>query len=137
MSIHGVDHTAIAVRNLDEALERYRKLFGIEPTLRRAVPDQHVEVAFLPMGGTQLELIQPVSAEAGVARFLERHGESLHHVAFSVTDIESELARLDGDGVELIDREPRRGVHGRIAFVHPRGTGGVLVELVEQTEPID
>lgn len=131
MILQNLDHTAIAVRNLDEALERYRVTFGLEPSDRQRVDDQSVEVAFLPLGGSQIELICPTTPESGVARFLERHGESLHHVAFAVTDIEAELARLRGQGVELIDSTPRWGAHGRIAFIHPRGTGGVLVELVE------
>jgi methylmalonyl-CoA/ethylmalonyl-CoA epimerase len=131
MSLHHLDHTAIAVRDMDEALERYRVTFGLEPSDRQRVDEQAVEVAFLPLGGSQIELICPTTPESGVARFLERHGESLHHVAFAVTDIEAELQRLARQGVELIDRTPRQGAHGRVAFIHPRGTGGVLVELVE------
>lgn len=137
MNLDRVDHTAIAVRDLDEALARYRRTFGLAPALRQQVTEQQVEVAFLPVGSTQLELIQPLSEGSGVAKFLERHGESLHHVAFAVRDIEAELARLEQEGVELIDRVPRSGIHGRIAFVHPRGTGGVLVELVEHANSID
>ena len=116
---------------MDEALDRYKRVFGLVPSQRGPVPDQQVEVAFLPMGDTQLELISPTSPNTGVARFLERHGESLHHVAFAVQDIESELARLQAEGVALIDTTPREGAHGRVAFVHPKGTGGVLVELIE------
>lgn len=129
-----IDHTAIAVRDMDEALERYGRLFGLRPSDRRIVPNQQVEVAFLAAGGTQLELICPIAPDTGVARFLDRHGESLHHVAFAVQDIDSELARLQAEGVELIDAAPRQGAHGRVAFIHPRGTGGVLVELIETAE---
>jgi len=122
---------------MDEAIARYRRSFGVEVSDRQVVPDQAVEVAFLPLGSSQLELICPISADTGVARFLDRNGESLHHLAFAVTNIRSELRRLEGIGVELIDREPRPGVHGLVAFVHPRGTGGVLVELVERSDPVD
>jgi methylmalonyl-CoA/ethylmalonyl-CoA epimerase len=132
-----IDHTAIAVRDMDEALGRYRRILGIEPSDRQVVPDQQVEIAFLRAGATQLELISPIASDTGVARFLARHGESLHHIAFAVPDIEEALRELDERGIELIDRRPRHGVHGRVAFVHPRGTGGVLVELVENPDSVD
>lgn len=129
-----IDHTGIAVRDMDEALQRYKRLYGLDPSLRVTVPDQHVEVAFLPISDTQLELVSPTDNQSGVARFLEKHGEGLHHIAILVEDIHRELKRLDDEGVQLIDREPRNGPHGLIAFVHPHGSGGVLVELVEHTE---
>jgi methylmalonyl-CoA/ethylmalonyl-CoA epimerase len=88
-------------------------------------------VAFVSMGDTQLELVQPLDPTSGVARFLDTHGEGLHHVGVAVDDLSAELRRLEADGVRLIDRVPRRGVHGLIAFIHPHGTGGVLVELVQ------
>lgn len=131
MGIRRIDHTAIAVRDLDEALSRYDALFGATVEDRRRVPDQQVAVAFLKLGDSQIELIQPLDAHSGVARFLERHGEGLHHIAVEVDDVEEELIRFMSDGIELIDSSPRQGAHGRIAFVHPRGTGGVLLELVE------
>jgi methylmalonyl-CoA/ethylmalonyl-CoA epimerase len=133
MNLERLDHTAIAVRDLDEALARYAAVFGLEPSDRQRVDDQGVEVAFLGLEGSQIELICPTTSGSGVARFLDRHGEALHHIAFAVTDLDSELERLAAQGVELIDRAPRPGVHGWVAFVHPRGTGGVLVELVEHT----
>jgi methylmalonyl-CoA/ethylmalonyl-CoA epimerase len=129
-----VDHTAIVVRDINEAISRYRRLYGVEPSERGPAPGQHVEVAFLRLGDTQLELLQPTDAGSGVARFLEQRGEALHHVGFLVDDIRAELGRLAAQGVELIDKEPRQGFHGWIAFVHPRGTGGVLIELVEQVD---
>jgi methylmalonyl-CoA/ethylmalonyl-CoA epimerase len=94
------------------------------------LPDQGVVVAFLRLGDTLLELIQPSDARSGVARFLERRGEGLHHLAFEVEDLKAELARLGESGVELIDTAPRIGAHGHVAFVHPRSFG-VLIELVE------
>lgn len=131
MNLLRIDHTGIAVRDMDEALLRYKRLYGLEPSERVTVPDQHVEVAFLPVSDTQLELVQPTDNQSGVARFLGKHGEGLHHVGILVEDIHRELKHLANEGVEVIDREPREGPHGLIAFVHPRGTGGVLVELVE------
>jgi methylmalonyl-CoA/ethylmalonyl-CoA epimerase len=131
MNLRRIDHTAIAVHDLDEAIGRYRRLFHVLPSERAEVADQRIAVAFLPLGNSQIELISPTDSESGVARFLERRGEGLHHIAFAVDDIHLELDRLSSEGVELIDREPRWGIHGLIAFVHPRGTGGVLVELVE------
>jgi methylmalonyl-CoA/ethylmalonyl-CoA epimerase len=132
VTVGRVDHTAIVVRDLDEAMERYRALWGVEAADRGVVPGQHVEVAFLRLGDTQIELIRPTSGDSGVARFLERHGEGLHHVAITVPDLKAELARLEQQGVELIDRQPRAGLHGQVAFVHPKSTGGVLVELIEE-----
>lgn len=131
MDVERIDHTAIVVRDLDEAIARYRSLLGIEPGARGVVEDQHIALAFLSIGDTQLELIQPTDEDSGVARFLARRGESLHHIAVRVPDIRAALAKLTDQGVELIDREPRPGFHGQIAFVHPRALDGVLLELVE------
>jgi methylmalonyl-CoA epimerase len=135
VTIRRVDHTAVAVRDLDEAIDRYGLLYGVRSVERTPVPDQHVEVAFLALGDTSLELVTPLDETSGVARFLEQRGEGLHHIGILVDSLEDELKRLSREGVELIDTRPRRGVHGRIAFVHPRGTGGVLVELVQHDAP--
>jgi len=134
MNLLRIDHTGIAVRDLDEALERYRRTYGLQPSERLPVPTQHVEVAFLAIGDTRLELVQPTDDQSPVARFLDRRGEGLHHVAILVQNIREELQRLSDNGVELIDREPRPGAHGLVAFVHPREAGGVLVELIEDVE---
>jgi methylmalonyl-CoA epimerase len=131
MNLLRVDHTAIVVRDMDTALARYAHLYGLSPSQRATAQDQGVEVAFLPIGDTQLELIQPLDSTSGVARYLAKHGEGLHHIGILVQDIHQELQRLAEEGVELIDREPRRGIHGLIAFVHPRSSGGVLIELVQ------
>lgn len=133
MNLLRIDHTAIVVSDMNEALRRYGGVWGLEPSIRTEVRDQQVEIAFLPVGDTQLELISPLDADSGVARFLERHGESLHHIGIAVDDIRAELQTLSESGIELIDREPRKGVHGLIAFVHPRGNGGILIELVQNT----
>ncbi|MGI8968811.1 MAG: methylmalonyl-CoA epimerase [Chloroflexota bacterium] len=137
MTIEQIDHTALAVRDLNEALARYEKLFGLSAHHRQVIPDQRVEVAFLPVGTSQLELVQPLDSESGVARFLQRRGEGLHHIGVSVDDIRAELQRLAANGVKLIDSEPRRGVHGLVAFVHPRDTGGLLIELVQNGAILD
>ena len=134
MTILRIDHTAIAVRDLAEALNRYARIFGLQSVGRTEVPDQGVEIAFLRAGDTQLELICPLDQESSVSRFLDRYGERLHHVGLLVDDMDRELERLRRAGVELIDNSPRNGPHGRIAFVHPRGTGGPLIELIEHTD---
>ncbi len=131
MSLHRIDHTAVAVRDLDEAVARYESLFSAHAGERITMEDQGVKVAFVSLGDTQLELVQPLDPTSGVARFLESRGEGLHHVGVAVDDLVGELRRLESDGVRLIDRVPRRGAHGLIAFIHPHGTGGVLVELVQ------
>lgn len=125
-----LDHTAIAVHDLGEAVDRYIRLLGFELRDRVTVPEQRVEVAFLVSGGTQIELIQPTDSDSGVARFLLKRGEGLHHIGIRVEDIVAEIERAVAEGFEMIDYVPRRGAHGPIAFVHPRSTGGVLIELV-------
>lgn len=133
MNIRRIDHTAIAVHDLSRAIDRYLALLPGAVIERLQVPDQQVEVAFLRLADTALELVQPLSEDSAVARFLARRGEGLHHVAFAVHDLRAELDRLERHGVELIDREPRPGAHGLVAFIHPRSTG-ILLELV-QHEP--
>ena len=125
-----VDHTAIVVSDMDEALSRWQALTGIHVETRELVSHQRVEISMLTAGDTRIELIRPTDDESGVARFLAKRGESLHHVAFEVHDIRGALASLRTAGYELIDSQPRPGAHGLIAFIHPRSTGGVLVELV-------
>ena len=106
--------------------------YGVEPLYRETVEEQGVEEAMIPLGGSYLQLITPLQTDTPVGRFLEKRGEGLHHVAIQVADIDAALAHLEAQGVELIDREARRGGGGhRIAFVHPRGFGATLVELVE------
>jgi methylmalonyl-CoA/ethylmalonyl-CoA epimerase len=126
-----VHHVGIAVKRLDPAIERYRRL-GFEPEYVETVPSQGVRVAFLPAGAARIELVEPLSDSSPVARFLAERGEGLHHLAFSTDDIVSTLRRLSDDGFELVDRIPRPGAHGRmVAFLHPRSAHGVLIELVQ------
>jgi methylmalonyl-CoA epimerase len=129
---YNIDHVAIAVRDLDAALAGYRDQYGLEPVRREVVADQGVEEAMLAVGGSHIQLLCPTSPATPVGRFLERHGEGLHHIALAVADIEAALDHLRAAGADLVDQEPRVGGGGaRIAFVHPRSLTGTLVELVE------
>jgi len=127
-----VDHVAVAVHDLDEAIDRHRRLYGVEPVSRQVVESQGVEEAMIPVGGSHLQLLAALRPDTPVGRFLERRGEGLHHIAYAVADIEAALEHLRSEGADLIDEEPRIGGGGaRIAFVHPRAFGGTLIELVE------
>jgi methylmalonyl-CoA/ethylmalonyl-CoA epimerase len=127
-----LDHVAIAVPSLATALPTFEALVGATGSTPESVTSQGVAVAFLGDGPGKLELIEPSSPTSGVARFLEKRGPGLHHIAYRVTDLAATLDRLAARGVELIDRVPRSGAHGhKVAFIHPRSSGGVLVELVE------
>ena len=127
-----LDHVAIAVESIDASLPALELLTGSKATARERVESQNVDVVFIGTGSTRIELIQPTSADSTVARFLERRGPGLHHIAYRTPDIDAELARLEAAGVRLIDRTARPGAGGhRVAFIHPKSTGGVLVELVE------
>jgi methylmalonyl-CoA/ethylmalonyl-CoA epimerase len=131
VSAPSLHHVAILVRDIDEALAFYRDRLGLAVRDTRDVPDQRVRIAFLPLANTMIELVQPLDEESGVARYLAAQGRStLHHVCFAVGDLPRELRRLDADGVALIDREPRSGADGSVAFIHPSASGGVLVELI-------
>jgi methylmalonyl-CoA/ethylmalonyl-CoA epimerase len=126
-----VDHVGIVVHDIQAALAVYEAALGLTLDEVVDVPDQEVKIAFLPVGDSNVELVQPTTDDSGVAKFLNRHGEGVHHVCFEVEDIEAALARLRSHGVPLIDRQPRQVPHGRVAFVHPKGTHGVLIELVQ------
>jgi len=129
---HPLDHVAVAVPSLASALPLFELILGASGSGIEAVPDQGVNVVFLGAGATRLELIEPTRPDTGVARFLDRHGPGLHHIAIRVADLSATLEVLAASGVRLIDREPRPGAHGgRIAFLHPSAANGVLVELVE------
>ena len=130
-----IDHTAIAVRDLDQAIAEYEEKYRVRPLYREVVESQGVEEAMIPIGGSFLQLLQPLSPTTPVGRFIESRGEGLHHVAFAVVDIERALDHLDEAGAALIDRHPRLGGRGaRIAFVHPKDLTGTLIELVELTQ---
>jgi len=126
-----LDHIGIVVRDIEAALRVYQDALGLPLRETVDLPDQQVRVAFLPLGESNIELVQPTEETTGVARYLASRGEGIHHICIEVEDVEAALARLEAHQVQLIDREPRRGAHGRVAFVHPKGAHGVLVELVE------
>jgi len=126
-----IDHIGIVVRDIQNALQVYETALGLTVKEVVEVPDQHVRVAFLPLGESNIELVEPAADDSGVARFLEKRGEGIHHICIAVNDIEAALGRLRAHAVPLIDEAPRPSAHGRVAFVHPRGMHGVLLELVE------
>lgn len=135
MKVYNLDHVAIAVHDLDAALAEYQRLYGVAPLHREVVADQGVEEAMLPVGGSFVQLLQPLSPDTPVGKFLEARGEGLHHIAYAVADIDLALEHLRREGARLIDEEPRIGGRGaRIAFVHPKQTTGTLIELVEPAE---
>jgi methylmalonyl-CoA epimerase len=128
-----LDHVGIAVGNLDEALAFYREALGLEVEVPEDVPSQRVRIRFIPAGPGRLELVEPLTSDSPVARFLERHGPGLHHVALAVDDIHAALDELKRRGVRLIDESPRPGAGGAlIAFIHPSAADGVLVELKQK-----
>ena len=133
LRIKKLDHVAVCVPDIDEAAARWRAAFGVEPAAREVVASQKTEAMLLPLGdgGAAVELISPRGNE-GLAKFLEKRGPALHHVAIEVEGIEAAIVLLKSLGVPMIDDAPRTGARGhKVAFVHPRATGGVLVELVE------
>ena len=127
-----IDHIGIVVRSIEEALKAYRDALGLPLAHVQEVPEQKVKIAFLPIGDCEIELVEPTAADSGVARFLEKRGEGLHHICFEVEDIEAALRDLAARGLRLIDRQPRQGAIGRVAFLHPKSAHGVLIELVEK-----
>ena len=127
-----IDHIGVAVTDLDEAAELYRDRFQMAEQHRETVEEQGVEAILFEVGEGHVELIAPLGPETGVGRFIEKNGPGLHHVAYACDDIDSALSTVRDSGLRLIDQEPRRGIRGsRVAFLHPKSTGGVLTELVE------
>ena len=127
-----IDHIGVAVEDLDQAVGLYRDGLGMAEQHREVVEEFGVEAVLLEIGEGHVELLAPTEPESGVAKFLERNGPGLHHVAYRTADIDSALEAMRGAGLRLIDEEPRRGIRGsRVAFLHPKATGSVLTELVE------
>ena len=130
--IKKISHVAIVVPELEESMKFWVEALGLKLDHMEHVPEQNVDVAFLPAGESDIELLEPIHEDSGVARFLERRGPGIHHICFEVDDIIATLQRLKDAGIPLIDEEPKVGTGGKkIAFIHPKGTGGVLVELYE------
>jgi methylmalonyl-CoA/ethylmalonyl-CoA epimerase len=131
--IKGIDHVGVAVNNLDEALAVYEKALGLKHEKVTVVDSQKVKVAFLRVGDSRIELLEPISKDSTLETFLEKRGEGIHHIALKVVGIDSMLKKLKNQGVTLIDETPRAGAEGgRIAFLHPKSVKGVLLELCER-----
>ncbi len=126
-----IHHVALVVRSIEDSLALYHDLLGLPLEAITEVPTDRVRIAFLGVGESKVELVEPTDDTTGVARFLAKGGEGFHHVCFEVANLSEELTRLGIDGVELIDSAPRRGAEGPVAFLHPRSCHGVLVELIE------
>ena len=130
-----MDHIGVAVENLDESIALYSEQLGMPLEHRETMEQQGVEAVLLGVGESHVELLRPLGPDTAVGRFLAKRGPGLHHVAYGTDDIESTLEALRGAGVRLIDEQPRIGIRGaRVAFLHPKSTGGVLTELVEAPE---
>jgi len=130
--IKNINHIAVIVPDLEGALNFWEGALGLKLARTESVPEEGVDVAFLPIGGSNVELLKPTVADTGVARFLEKRGAGIHHMCFEVDDIEATLAQLREHNIQLINEQPVAGHGGRkYAFVHPKSTGGVLVELYE------
>lgn len=128
-----LDHVGIAVSNLDEALKLYTEVLGLEVHGTEVVEEQKVRVAFLPVGDTEVELLESTSPDGPVAKFIERNGEGVQHLAFKVENIEEAIKEMLDKGMRMIDETPRYGAGGaKIAFMHPKGTNRVLVELTQR-----
>jgi methylmalonyl-CoA/ethylmalonyl-CoA epimerase len=133
-----IEHIGIATRSIEESLQFWRDALGLEVTHTETVEEQGVNVAMLPAGEPRVELLEPTGPDSPVAKFLEKRGPGIHHIAVRVADIRAALARLKAGGARLIDEEPRVGAGGcLVAFVHPTSAGGVLLELVEHTGAAD
>ena len=127
-----IDHIAILVNEMDGPLSFWRDALGLEMTHLQEVPAEMAEIAFLPLGGSEMELVRPTTDDSGLARFLEKRGPGMHHVCLEVDDIAGMLAQLKAKGIQLINEEPRTNSEGRkYAFIHPKSAGGVMVELYE------
>ena len=133
MQVKKIEHIGIAVRSIEKALEFYEGVLGLKCYNIEEVADQKVKTAFLKVGEVKLELLESTAADGPVAKFIEKRGEGIHHLAFEVEDIDSELRRLSGLGYQLIHQTPKDGADNkRIAFLHPKSTNGVLIELCQE-----
>ena len=130
-----IDHVAIIVRDIEQALIFYRDTLGIIPGEIKEVPSEQVRIAFLPLGGpagSVIELIEPTTPDSSLAKFIDKRGEGLHHICLEVENIETALAEMQEKGAPVLDKQPRIAAEGRAIFLHPKGTNGVLLELLEK-----
>ena len=136
MNISQIEHLGISVKSLDEAIPYYENILGMKCYAVEEVADQKVKTAFFKVGQTKIELLEPTCEESTIAKFIEKRGEGIHHMAFAVADgVANALAEVEAKGVRLIDKAPRKGAEGlNIAFLHPKSTAGVLTELCEKPE---
>ncbi|PKB64982.1 MAG: methylmalonyl-CoA epimerase [SAR202 cluster bacterium Io17-Chloro-G2] len=134
-TVNYVDHVGIAVKDIEAALVFFGQVFDTPPAQVEELADQGVRATLIQVGQTRLELLEPLTPESAVGRFIERRGEGLHHLALNVSDIGGKLRTLENKGIRLVDKEPREGLSGSIAFIHPASVFGVLTELVESTGP--
>lgn len=132
--IEKVHHVGVVVRDMDQAMRFYRDTLGLPVRKVETIQEQGVRAALLTLGDCEIELLEPVVPDTGIARYLERKGEGLHHVCFQVGDVERDLLDLKEKGTELIDQQTRIGIAGRICFLHPTAMGGTLVELCQPLE---
>jgi methylmalonyl-CoA/ethylmalonyl-CoA epimerase len=133
MKVLKVDHIGVAVKSLSDTLKFYQDILGLELQGTEIVDEQKVKVAFLPIGDTEVELLESTDADGPIAKFIEKKGEGIQHIAFRVPNIEEAIAEMKAKGVKMIDEKPRYGAGGaKIAFCHPKSTNGVLVELSER-----
>ena len=126
-----IDHIGIAVKDIDIAMGFFKEVFGVELGEVSDISDQGVRATLIAIGQTRLELLQPLHSDTTVGRFIEKRGEGLHHLAFNVANVDESLSTLDSKGINLLDKSPREGLSGLIAFIHPKSTYGVLTEIVQ------
>ena len=132
-----IDHIGVAVKNLEESLHIFKDILGMEYSGEEEVKEQEVKVAFLPVGESEIELLESTSPEGNIAKYIEKKGEGIHHIAFEVDNLEAKLEELKKNSIRLIDKEPRYGAGGsRIAFLHPKSTNGILIELCEHKKTL-
>ena len=130
-----IEHIGIAVRSLKDSNEMYTKLLGTAPYKTEAVPSEGVNTSFFKMGASKIELLEATQDDSPIAKFLEKRGEGVHHIAYAVDDIRSEMKRLKDEGFHLLNEEPKKGADNKwVAFLHPKSTGGVLIELCQDID---
>ena len=133
--MHKIEHLGIAVENLQEANKLYEKLLGIAPYKQEAVASEGVTTSFFKIGESKIELLEATKSDSPITKFLEKKGQGIHHIAFAVEDIKAEMKRLESEGFTLLNQEPKPGADGKVvAFLHPKSSGGILVELCMDKE---